>query len=362
MFGVAGAGPRLGDPIALDALPGFQAADGLTAFRSFVASCKAIEDGTKPSRVARPPPDELRAVCAVARTSEARIDAAAAKRFFASAFVARRVIGDAFFTGYYEPVVEGSLVPTAEFATPLLAPPAASRKTDGTSAPMPDRAAIEAGALGDDAKPLVYLRDRVEAFFVQVQGSARVTLPDGTSRRLAYAGRNGYPYTSIGKVLVDTLHIPPAEMGMAQLKAWIRAHGQQPREAGAELMQRNRSYIFFRFDDTLPGDVGPRGGEGVGLSALRSLAIDRSVWSYGLPFYVDAVMPWRGQAPELFQRLMIAQDTGSAILGPARADIFFGSGPAAAVRAGAIRHPGVLYVLWPKAAKSAKPTNEDAGR
>ena len=299
------------------------------------------------------------------------VDRSRAAAFFASTFVARRLPESAFFTGYYEPVVEGSLKRTAAFATPLLARPAdfvapgagsiaMRRLTDGTLVPMPDRAAIETGALGADAVPLVWLRQPLDAFFIQVQGSARILLPDGSLRRLAYAGRNGHPYTSIGRLLVDTLHISPEKMGMAELRSWIEAHGQGPGDAGTELMRKNRSYIFFRFDDGLPPDAGPVGAAGVSLTAMRSLAVDRNVWSYGLPFYVAADVPWLSDVATPLRRLMIAQDTGSAIVGAARADIFFGTGPAAASRAGATRHPGALFVLWPKPSGSGSAPNKDA--
>ncbi len=131
-----------------------------------------------------------------------------------------------------------------------------------------------------------------------MQGSARIHLPDGALRRLVYAGRNGQPYTSIGRVLVDTLGIPPAAMGLAQLKDWIRAHGEKPGEAGAALMARNRSYIFFAFDDALAPDAGPIGGAGVSLAPLRSLAIDRALWPYGLPFFIDAGLALAGRGAE----------------------------------------------------------------
>lgn len=330
-----------GESVTFASLPGFAADDHRAAFRTFRVGCTAFADEVRPVRAAVSPPSGLAAVCARARTLRPDLDEAAARVFFETNFTARRIADAAFFTGYYEPVVEGSPTPTATFRTPLYPFPADVRS-------MPDRAAIEAGALAGLAEPLVYVREAVDAFFIQVQGSARISLPDKSLRRLVYAGRNGFPYTSIGKVLVDTLHIPPADMGMAQLRAWICAHGQGPGEAGTLLMQRNRSYIFFRFDDTLGAGDGPIGGAGVSLTPLRSLAVDRTLWPYGLPFFVDATMPWTNEQATPFQRLMVAQDTGSAIRGAARADIFFGTGAAAAARAGAIRHPGTLYVLWPK--------------
>lgn len=318
-------------------------------------------------RSAQPTPLALISACQAALAMGPRAGDDEGRRFFETHFIPRR-LDPGFLTGYYEPVVDGSLSATVEFPTPLLARPpdlvgsvpgqpipgldvvlsAARRLPDGTFAPYPDRAAIEAGALGRLAPPLVYVRDPMEAFFIHVQGSARVRLPDGSMRRLVYAGRNGQPYTSIGRALVEQLNIPPAEMGMAQLKAWIRDHGQKPGEAGAVLMQRNRSYIFFAFDDTLAPDAGPIGGAGVSLTPLRSLAVDRLIWPYGVPVFIDASLPWRSETSEPFRRLMVAQDTGSAIVGAARGDIFFGSGPDAARLAGPIRHSGTFFVLWPK--------------
>ena len=336
-----GAAP--GEVVAFSALPGFAADDAAEAFAAFQKSCSATIGGVAPARSALPPPAGLRRVCSQAVLLPAPVDATTARAFFTSHFTPRRVAASAFFTGYYEPVVEGSLVRTDSFTAPLLASPSIA-----SHGPLPTRAAIEAGALGAAAPPLVWLRAPVDAFFVAIQGSARVRLPDGTLRRVAYAGRNGQPYTAIGKLLVQRLGIPPAAMGMAQLRSWIEAHGQGPGEAGRALMDENRSFIFFRFDDTLPPDAGPVGAAGVSLTSLRSLAVDRTQWSYGLPVYVEATLPWRGDEAEPFRRLMVTQDTGAAIVGPTRADIFFGSGGEAARLAGPIRHPGTLWVLWPE--------------
>lgn len=367
-------GPAVADAVELPgvevsfaALPGFAEDDHAAALKAFQVSCEAIVANAPALRSAQPAPPALVAVCrsALALVRATRSDDA--RRFFETHFTPRR-LDAGFLTGYYEPVVDGSLTATSEFPTPMLARPpdlvggisgqpilgldpsfsAARRLPNGTLVPYPDRAAIEAGALGALAPPLVYVRDPVEAFFIHVQGSARVHLPDGSMRRLVYAGRNGQPYTSIGRALVEQLAIPPSEMGMAALKTWIRDHGQKPGDAGAALMQRNRSYIFFAFDNALAPDAGPIGGAGVSLTPLRSLAIDRLVWPYGVPVFIDATLPWRSETPEPFRRFMVAQDTGSAIVGPARGDIFFGTGPDAARLAGPIRHPGMLFVLWPK--------------
>jgi membrane-bound lytic murein transglycosylase A len=218
---------------------------------------------------------------------------------------------------------------------------------DGRLAPYPDRAAIEAATEDGALRPILWLKDHVELFLAQVQGSARVALPDDRTVRLAYDGRNGQPYTSIGRLLIEAGAIQESDMSLAALKDWLRRHGQGRGEEGRVLMQRNRSYVFFKLDEHLLLNEGPTGGAGLPLTPLRSIAIDRRLWPYHAPFFIDANLPWRGPAPSPFRRLMIAQDTGSAILGPARADIFFGTGDEAGARAGDIRHDAQFAVLLP---------------
>jgi membrane-bound lytic murein transglycosylase A len=166
--------------------------------------------------------------------------------------------------------------------------------------------------------------------------------------RLTYAGRNGHPYTSIGRVLIEQEKIAPQEAGMAGLKQWIRAKGQNPGDAGHALMSRNKSYIFFSASEVLHPQEGPIGGQGISLTPLRSIAVDRSLWAYGLPMWIEAELPWRSCRPEKFRRLLIAQDTGSAITGASRGDLFFGSGDEAGALAGALRHPAAFTVLLPR--------------
>ena len=182
---------------------------------------------------------------------------------------------------------------------------------------------------------------------IQVQGSARVRLGDGRLLRLVYAGRNGRPYSSIGRILIECGAIRPEDMSLAALKGWVRAQGQKPGEAGAALLRRNESYVFFRLEQAPEAESGPIGGAGLSLTPLRSLAIDRDIHPYGTPVWIDAEIPWRSAAPTPFRRLMIAQDTGSAIIGPARADIYFGSGDAAGARAADVRHAGEFVVFLP---------------
>ena len=198
-----------------------------------------------------------------------------------------------FLTGYYEPVVDGSLTPTRDFSAPVLARP------DNLTCLTPylDRAAIEAGGIDDHVAAVVWLRDQVEVFLVQVQGSARVHLADGRVMRLVYAGRNGHAYSSIGRILIESGEIAETDMSLAALKQWICAHGQNPGDAGLALMQRNRSYVFFALQEESDPACGPTGGQGIGLTPLRSIAVDRTIWTYGLPFWIEAGLPWRSSLP-----------------------------------------------------------------
>lgn len=344
-------------------LPGFEADDHLAAFRVFALSCAAIAARVPPLRAAVSSSPALEAIAHTALRLSLRCGAEA-KRFFENRFTPCRICvsrGDpspadrvhagasGFLTAYYEPIVDGSLTKTDGFTAPVLGRPVnLSRDT-----PYHHRAAIDSGASeGDTAPTLVWLRDAVEVFIIQIQGSAKVRLADGRLVRLVYAGRNGHPYTSIGRILIERGEIAESAMSLAALKRWIRANGQNPGDAGRALMHQNKSYVFFSLQEDDGSGRGPLGGQGIQLTALRSIAADRTIWSYGLPFWLSADLPWRGSFPSPFQRLMIAQDTGSAITGPARFDIFFGSGDDAGAGAGDIRHRGAVYVLLPANAAS----------
>jgi membrane-bound lytic murein transglycosylase A len=354
-------------PLEFDALAGFADDDALAAFAAFGDWARAACRQSAPLRAARPPSPRL--MDAARAALEAKIaDAETARRFFVENFRPWRVVSDAgdgagFLTGYYEPEIDASLTPTAEFAAPVRARPGdlvsfapgdgpagfdprlagAQRRGDGALRPYPDRAAIEAS--GGEA--VAWLADEVEIFFAQVQGSARLKLADGRQARLVYDGRNGRPYTSIGRLLIEAGEIGESEMSLARLKAWLRENGLKPGDKGRATMQRNASYVFFRLAADVDPALGPIGGAGIALTPLRSIAVDRARWSYGLPFWIEAELPWRSDEASPFRRLTVAHDTGSAIVGPARADIFFGAGEAAGARAGAIRHRGAFAVLAP---------------
>lgn len=340
-------------PVAWESLAGWAEDDHAEAFAAFRAAAPAVLGGVEPLRAACEAGADLRA--AAAALASAPLDTAAARRFFETRFRPFRTgppgsdgrPGPGFVTGYYEPVVEGSRVRSASFTAPILArPPDMPRLAAGvTSSPYPARAVIESAAEAGEGHPIVWLRDWAEVFFIHVQGSARVALEDGSAIRLVYDGRNGHPYVSIGRRLVESGALPLAEARLDGIKAWIRRHGQAMGEAGRALMWANPSYIYFR--EAAADDRGPTGGAGVALLPLRSAAVDRGLLPYGLPVHVAGHMPWAGPEPTPFRRLLVAMDTGSAIVGPGRLDLFLGSGAEAGRRAGDLRHAADVTVLRP---------------
>jgi membrane-bound lytic murein transglycosylase A len=351
--------PRL-ESLDFESLAGWSDDDHQGAFSAFERSAGAIAEGQTSPRTAQSAPPELVAHAHAALGAAAAADA---RRFFETRFRPFRVVpenGSGFLTGYYEPCVQASRVETEAFRWPILARPTdlvtfgldpptagfpkditcARRLSDGSLVPYPARAAIEA----EGRDPIVWVRDAVEAFLIQVQGSAQIEFPDRSRARLAYDGRNGLPYTSIGKILIEAGEIAESAMSLASLKAWLRRDSAR----GVDVMRRNRSFVFFQLVEDFDPELGPVAGAGVPLTPLRSIAIDRTRWAYGLPFWIDAELPWVDETLQPFRRLMIAQDTGSAIVGAARADLFFGSGDNAGARAGAIRHPAEFIVLLPR--------------
>jgi membrane-bound lytic murein transglycosylase A len=346
-------------------IPGWVADDHAAAFDIFARGCMA----DPPLRAAVPVPETLARVCAEAGRlrNTSTVDRDEARRFFERNFSFWRVRpaeGDnGFMTGYFEPEFEGSLTRSDAFPTPLYGRPpdlvtkmpgddwpgldpalSAARKVPAGLAPFPDRLAIENGALAGRNLEILWMRDPVDRFVLQVQGSGRIRLPDGSVTRLVYSGRNGHAYTSLGRVLSEREAIPPAQMTMDRLIARLKADAAFARE----LIGLNRSFVFFARRDDLPPDSGPIGGAGLPLTPLRSIAIDRTIWPYGLPVWIDATLPDGHGGTERLARLTLAQDTGSAILGPARVDLFVGSGAAAGHRAGLIRHSFDFTVLWPR--------------
>ncbi len=209
----------------------------------------------------------------------------------------------------------------------------------GRFEPYFTRAQIEAGALAGRGLEILYLGDAIEAFVMHVQGSCHVELDDGTKAQLTFDGKNGHPYTSIAKRLIERGHLTVADADLEGMVAWLRAHSNP-----ATLMHENQSYIFFRELD--PSEPGPKGSLGAELFPGRSLAADPLYHKPGMPIWVNAPsLIYEGQS---FQRLVIAQDTGSAIKGCQRGDIFAGIGAEAQLIAGRIRHTCEFIMMQPR--------------
>ncbi|MEZ5926270.1 MAG: MltA domain-containing protein [Hyphomicrobiaceae bacterium] len=349
------------EPLTYAELAGWAEDDHAAALAAFVASCPALKDKGRSSRKGQIR-DRLARLCPMA--GKARSNAVAARRFFETHFTPHRIVTEApgFLTGYYEPELDGALERGAGFDVPLLSRPenlvdlveralhasanetlAAGRRIGTEIVPYYTRAEIENGALDGEGLEIAYLKDPIDAYLLHVQGSGRIRLPDGRVLRVGYAGKNGYPYTSIGGLLVSRGVASAEEMTLDRLRAWLA----EDAERGRALMQENRSYIFFRRLPAADAAAGPIGAQGVGLSKGRSLAVDASYHPLGLPIFVssDAIVHHGASG---FRRLMIAQDVGSAIRGPERGDIFWGTGKTAERLAGLTRHPGHFVVLLPK--------------
>jgi membrane-bound lytic murein transglycosylase A len=352
------------EPASFDDLPGWEEDDPSAALSAFLRSCRRL--------LSLPPGEPLtfagtagdwRPVCETA----ARVSSGptAARAFFEERFqpFAASAGGDpqGLFTGYYEPLLHGSRERTDRYRVPLYVRPPelvmvdlgdfreelkgqriAGRVEDGELVPYPDRRAIEEGALAGRELELVWVDDPIDAFFLQVQGSGRVRLEDGSEMRVGYAAQNGHPYFAIGKDLVERGALKPEEVSMQSIRRWLE---ENPELAG-EVMARNASYVFF---EELEGE-GPLGAGGVPLTPGRSLAVDRKHWPLGVPIWLDteAPSPRPGEPDRPLRRLLVAQDTGGAIRGPVRGDVFWGHGEDAAEVAGRMKHPGRMWVLLPR--------------
>ena len=259
----------------------------------------------------------------------------AAARSYFELFFKPVLIGEppALFTGYYEPELQGSPVRTPRFAWPIYRRPPDLR--DGTV--YHDRATIEAGALRGRGLEIAWLDDPVEAFFLQVQGSGRIVMPNGAVVRVGYGGRNGHAYKSVGQEMIRRGTHTPDQVSAQTIRGFVARNPQ----VGAALLNVNPSYDFFRKLPDLPPEKGPIGAMGRSVTTMRSIAVDPDFTPLGAPVWVEK------DGAGAFRRLMIAQDTGGAIKGAQRADIFFGTGAAAGDAAGTIKDDGRMLVLLP---------------
>jgi membrane-bound lytic murein transglycosylase A len=333
------------EPVGFGDLRGWGEDDHAAALATFQKSCDPILR-RRPLKIdVKPFERALRIPCDRAAQLRQPVTAEAARLFFEENFrpvrVARVGESEGFITGYYEPEIEGSRVPRDDFTVPIYRrPPELAMKAAGSSkvkaprrasnrtkagtrklgriSPYYDRAAIEDGALVGRNLEICWVNDEIDAFFTHIQGSARVRLRDGKILRINYDAQNGHPYLAVGRVLIERGIVPSEEMTMDKIRTFISENAEE----GRELMRMNRSYIFFRVVDELSTHAEPLGAQGVSLTRGRSIAVDRSLHVYGTPFWVDADLPIERDG-ELtpFRRLMLAQDTGGAIVGPARADI-----------------------------------------
>ena len=288
-----------------------------------------------------------------------------ARSFFEDHFSALRVhdaeCPQGLFTGYYEPETQGSLTQSKSFPVPIYDKPddlvafteaeretvglSYGRRENGKAVGFHTRHEIEIGALAGRGLEICFVRSWVDAFFIHVQGSGRVILDDGKVMRLSYAAKNGQAYTGIGGVLLARCIGTPETMSMQFLRKWMTENPSQMRE----LLWSNKSFVFFRVIQIVDPNLGAIGAAKVNLTTLRSLAVDRSNWMFGTPLFVDTIEPPEAiNGPLPFQHLMIAQDTGTAIRGIIRGDVYWGWGEKAAHNAGHMKSKGRMTALLPK--------------
>jgi membrane-bound lytic murein transglycosylase A len=270
--------------------------------------------------------------------------------------------GDGFVTAFYEPEVEVSADPSDEFRFPFYRRPPDLIDIDDSNRPegfdpsyafgrqgkegigyYPRREAIDKGCLAGKDLEIAWARSKVDVFFAHVQGAARLVYPDGKVQRITYAAKAGHPFTGIGRYLVHIGEIPPAEVSMQSIRAWLAANPDR----GDQVLWQNRSYIFFREAPVDDQTQGPIAAAKVPLEAMRSLAVDRMIHTFACPFLIrsETLVHLTGGKP--FARLMMALDTGTAIVGPARGDIFTGSGFEAGQLAGNVRNDADFIILIP---------------
>src|SRR6266481_3388442 len=354
-------------PVAWADIAGWSEDDHLQAYKAFRVSCRPI--AAQRNLLADPKAlgISLRDPCRAAKALDIS-DGARARAFFEEHFLPLRIsrLGedDGFVTGYYEPVLDGSRTQTDVYNVPVYRRPSnlfvRGVKQDAVGLPnkgqvfrkigrrklVPyyDRAEIEDGAIAGRGLEICWLKNQTDLLFTQIQGSARVRIEDGSTIRINYDAHNGYPYTAVGRILIDRGIVPKDQMSMQRIREWM----DQDPDGANELRRQNRSYVFFREVQLSDKDEAV-GAQGVPLTPGRSIAVDKSLHVYGTPFFIEGELPIESeQSKTPFHRLMIAQDTGSAIVGPARADLYFGAGVDAGKVSGRLRHNMRFVMLAPK--------------
>jgi membrane-bound lytic murein transglycosylase A len=312
--------PAPAQMLDFESLDGWDGDNHSAALTTFLATCDKFDA-----------PD-WQPICKLA--AHANASDASAKAFFELMFKPV-LIGNppALFTGYFEPELNGSPTRTGRFNTPIYARPPELR--DGQV--YYDRATIEAGALRGRGLEIAWIDDATEVFFLQIQGSGRIKMTNGHVLRVGYAGRNGHAYRSVGKEMVARGLRTPDQVSAQDIRAYVN----NTPGYGAGLLNTNPSYVFFRVIEDLPADKGPIGAMGRSITPMRSLAVDPKFTPLGVPVWLEK----DGSNP--IRSLMVAQDTGGAIKGAQRADIFFGTGDAAGDAAGTIKDAGRMILLLP---------------
>jgi len=308
------------DIVEFDALKGWADDDHAAALSVFLETCPDLKDS------------DWSALCAVAQS----FSPDTARNFFELFF--RPVLitdgNDPLFTGYFEPELDGSRHRTDRFRYPLYKMPPEARETKQW---LSRREILSTDAMAGRGLEIAWVDDPVELFFLQIQGSGRVRLPDGQTLRVGYGGANGHPYRSIGAELVRRGVYSAHQVSAQVIRNWVRRNPVD----GEKLLFHNPSYVFFRELRRMGADRGPLGAMNRSITTLRSLAVDPKFTPLGAPVWIEKA----GETP--MNRLMIAQDTGAAIKGAQRADIFFGTGDAAGQAAGRLRDPGRMITLLP---------------
>ncbi|MEQ6249559.1 MltA domain-containing protein [Sulfitobacter sp. HNIBRBA3233] len=306
------------DVLSFDQLDGWAEDDHAAAFETFLNTCGDMKE-----------PD-WEAVCRYARTGPDP------RHFFELLF--RPVLMDegkpALFTGYFEPELDGSLYRSERYRYPVYKMPSEALENRPW---LTRRDILESGVMEHRNLVIAYVDDPVELFFLQIQGSGRIRLPDGSALRVGYRGSNGHEYRSIGQELVRRGVYEPHQVSAQVIKNWVRRNPVD----GQELLFHNPSYVFFREVSRVPADRGPLGAMNRSVTTLRTVAVDPAFVPLGAPVWIEK----DGERP--MRRLMVAQDTGSAIKGAQRADVFFGTGDGAGRAAGRLRDPGRMLVLLP---------------
>lgn len=362
------------EPASLADLPGWDDdTDPRPALDAYARSCEQLVE--RPADQPMLPDSEFYgtvqdwlASCRRALVIRDTATAEEARLFFRLSFQPYRVYDaeddKGLFTGYFEPELQGSMLPDSQYAVPLYRTPddlirvdlgrfvdeldgrtIRGRVEESELVPYYSRAEIAAGVLEGRGLELLWVNDRVDKFFLQIQGSGRVLLQDSSVVRVGYEAQNGLPYRAIGRDLIEIGALTRENVSLQTIRQWL---AENPERAG-EIMERNPSYVFFRTLDQLSADDGPVGAQGVPITAERSIAVDRRFIPLGIPLWLDTEAPTPdGKGMESFQRVMIAQDTGGAIRGSIRGDVFWGPGDRAREIAGRMKSQGRYYVLLPR--------------